>query len=195
MVETLHNFSDFLTLEFTGDKMQSLASLSQTASFSYLWLFLWGKKKKKTLYKTKLRICFCSRSDRNVTPKSPTQTFPIHYFPGVIIRYKMYFGGLKWARITKGTHLNAEGAAGNVSPRHRCILQKTPLVTFKGSHSPPHLTTTQAKRGVWSHQQSQELLCHRDWCSRREEKLAENQCCVTGKDLQVGGERERTRGG
>lgn len=24
-------------------------------------------------------------------------------------------------------------------------------------------------------------------CSRREEKLAENQCCVTGKDLQVGG--------
>lgn len=24
--------------------------------------------------------------------------------------------------------------------------------------------------------------------------MAENQCCVTGKDLQVGGERERTRG-
>lgn len=77
---------------------------------------------------------------------------------------------------------------GMFPPRHRCILQKTPLVTFKGSHSPPHLTTTQAKRGVWSHHQSQELLCHRDWCSRREEKLAENQCCVTGKDLQVGGE-------
>lgn len=42
---------------------------------------------------------------------------------------------------------------------------------------------------VWSHHKSQELLCHRDWCSRREEKLAENQCCVTGKDLQVGGGR------
>lgn len=25
--------------------------------------------------------------------------------------------------------------------------------------------------------------------------MAENQCCVTGKDLQVGGWRERTRGG
>lgn len=42
---------------------------------------------------------------------------------------------------------------------------------------------------VWSHHKSQELLCHRDWCSRREEKLAENHCCVTGKDLQVGGGR------
>lgn len=47
------------------------------------------------------------------------------------------------------------------------------------------------REAVWSHHKSQELLCHRDWCSRREEKLAENQCCVTGKDLQVGGGRTR----
>lgn len=33
--------------------------------------------------------------------------------------------------------------------------------------------------------------CATDWCSRREEKLAENQCCVTGKDLHVGGGRTR----
>lgn len=153
------------------------------------------EKKTPVVPKLNEKSVFCIQSNTNGTPKSPTQACQIHHAPGVIMRSKMRFRGLRWARKTKGTHLNAEGAVGNVSPCHRYILQKTPLVTFKGSHSPPHLTTTQAKRGVWSHHQSQELLCHRDWCSRREEKLAENQCCVTGKDLQVGGDRERTRVG
>lgn len=76
---------------------------------------------------------------------------------------------------------------------HCCIFctscKKTALVTLKSPCSPLQLTTTQAERGIWSHHKNQELLCQRDWCSRREEKLAENQCCVTGKDLQVGGEQ------
>lgn len=42
-----------------------------------------------------------------------------------------------------------------------------------------------------SSQESRATVPQRLMCSRREEKLAENQSCVTGKDLQVGGGRRR----
>lgn len=42
-----------------------------------------------------------------------------------------------------------------------------------------------------SSQESRATVPQRLMCSRREEKLAENQSCVTGKDLQVGGEAGR----
>lgn len=51
------------------------------------------------------------------------------------------------------------------------------------------LTTTKPKRGIWSHHKSQELLCHRNWRSRGEEKLAGNQWRVTVEVLKVGGDR------
>lgn len=68
--------------------------------------------------------------------------------------------------------------------RHHLWLSRVLILCL--SWPPP-----KPREAVWSHHKSQELLCHRDWCSRREEKLAENQCCVTGKDLQVGGGRTR----
>lgn len=71
MVETLLWLFDFENSLVTKCKVWLLCH-KRISKLSLSMTFL--VRGKKTLYKTKLKISLCSRSDRNVTPKSPTHT-------------------------------------------------------------------------------------------------------------------------